>query len=176
MSWPGHAVLQIPVPPLDGFVRGRYVHYDPSLLGTSELPGVGFVHAHVTVLGPFDQPPEPATVAGLVARMPAVDAHCRGVAVFPNGIIHCPAEPASAFTGLTALARESFPDVEPYRGQFGVEPHVTLDAIGPGVSVATVTEQLGGLLPVAFRADRLDLVWYETARTRLLGSWPLAGG
>ena len=49
----GHAVLQIPVPELEPFVRQRHEHYDPHFVSTDPA----FVHAHITVLGPF-LPPE----------------------------------------------------------------------------------------------------------------------
>lgn len=171
--WPGHAVLQVPVPPLDAFVRGRYAFYDPSLLGTSGLPDADFVHAHVTVLGPFDAVPGLAEVGELAVGMAPVDARCSRVAVFPNGIIHCPAEPAEGFRLLHDLARDHFPEIEPYRGHYDVDPHVTLDAVGVEVSLGSVASELTGLLPVAFRAEALDLVWYEQGRTRLLGRWRL---
>ena len=47
--YPGHSVLQVPVPPLEEYVRGRTAHYDPSYLGV----GPAYVHAHVTALAPF---------------------------------------------------------------------------------------------------------------------------
>ncbi|MEL4505768.1 2'-5' RNA ligase family protein [Luteococcus sp. H138] len=171
--WPGHAVLQVPVPPLEPYVRGRYHFYDPSLLGVSDLPGIGFVHAHVTVLGLFDELPDPGDVASVAGRMTGFDAHCRRVRAFPNGIIHCPAEPAEGFGRLHDLARAAFPGIEPYRGHYDVDPHVTLDAVGVEVSVRSVARELSGVLPVTFRAEALDLVWYEQGRTRLLGRWGL---
>lgn len=169
--WPGHAVLQVPVAGLDDFVRSRFEHYDPSLVGRADSAGERFVHAHVTVLGPFDQMPELSAVDALVRQLAPFEAWLSGVDVFPNGVIHCPAEPAADFERWTALARERFPQVEPYRGEFAIAPHVTLDAIGPGVDVGWVSEQVADLLPLRWRADTLDLVWYEQDATRLVARW-----
>src|SRR5690349_10535515 len=45
----GHSVLQVPVPPLEPFVRKRTAFHDATFL--SDDPTFG--HAHVTALGPF---------------------------------------------------------------------------------------------------------------------------
>lgn len=71
MGHPGHAVLQVPVPALEGFVRSRTAHYDPGFLGVSEIEGEPFVHAHITVLAPFASPPDRDRVAqGLAGTAP----------------------------------------------------------------------------------------------------------
>ena len=46
---PGHSVLQVPVPPLEGWVRARTAHYDTDYLSSDP----DFTHAHITVLAPF---------------------------------------------------------------------------------------------------------------------------
>ncbi len=172
--WPGHAVLQVPVVGLDDFVRGRFQHHDPDLVGISDLLGEDFVHAHVTVLGPFDALPDRHQVQRLAATWAPFDAFCGRVATFPNGIIHAPVEPASSFTHMTATAQDAFGGVKPYRGQFDVSPHVTLDAVAEGVDADTVAAQLSDVLPLAFRAEVVDLVWYEQGATRLVARIDLA--
>lgn len=162
--WPGHAVLQVPVPPLEPFVRVRYEVHDPSLVGAGE----SFVHAHVTVIGPFDELPAADQVARLARRLRPFDARLDGVRTFPNGIIHAPAAPAQHFEEFTRAACEAFPGVLPYRGHFEVTPHVTLEAVAPGVDEQVVAAWLEGVLPGAFRADALDLVWYEQGNSHLV--------
>ncbi len=166
--WPGHAVLQVPVRPLDEHVRAGYLRHDPSLLGR----GPDFVHAHVTVLGPFDEVPDLASVASLAASCAAFEARCEQVELFQNGTIHTPAGPRARFGALTRAAQRTFPEVVPYRGQFGVSPHVTLEALAPGVDVASVAEGLGDVLPASYRVAQLDLVWYEQGNTHLVARFP----
>lgn len=172
--WPGHAVLQVPVEPLDGFVTGRYRHHDPSLLGRG-LPGEPFVHAHVTVLGPFATLPDDGLVAALAAATAPAVARCAAVATFPNGIIHAPVAPAEDFAAMTRRAAATFATA-PYGGRFPVAPHVTLEAVGGGIDRAWVERQLSGVLPVQFIADRLDVVWYEQDSTHLVARHLLGAG
>lgn len=171
--WPGHAVLQVPVPQLEDFVRQRTAHYDPGFLGSSRVDGQQHVHAHVTALAPFTQPPDAASVRRLAARVAAFEYVLRRVDVFPNGIIHAVPEPDEAFRALTGALRELFPEVVPYGGLHDVNPHVTLDAVGPGVDLSWVRERTNRVLPCSSRAEVLDLVWYEQGNTRLLERFPL---
>ena len=75
---------------------------------------------------------------------------------------------------MTATAQDAFGGVKPYRGQFDVSPHVTLDAVAEGVDADTVAAQLSDVLPLAFRAEVVDLVWYEQGATRLVARIDLA--
>lgn len=172
--WPGHTVLQVPVEPLDAFVVGRYRHHDPSLLGWG-LPGEPFVHAHVTVLGPFATLPDDGLVADLAAATAPVEARCTAVDTFPNGIIHVPVEPAEDFAAMTRRASATF-GTTPYGGRFPVAPHVTLEADRDGIDQAWVERRLSGVLPVRFTADRLDVVWYEQDATHLVARHDLGTG
>ena len=47
---PGHSVLQLPVAPLEAWVRARTAHYDRGFVSVDPT----FGHAHITALGPFD--------------------------------------------------------------------------------------------------------------------------
>ncbi|MFZ2260061.1 2'-5' RNA ligase superfamily protein [Luteococcus japonicus] len=173
-QWPGHAVLQVPVPELEDFVRERTAHYDTGFLGASEVPGQCHVHAHVTALGPFLSPPDVRIVRGIAARTAAFGHTLSRIEVFPDGIIHAVPEPKAPFRALTAALREAFPEVIPYGGLHEVNPHVTLDAVGPGVDVEWVRECLSRVLPCSSRAEALDLVWYEQGNTRLMERFALA--
>ncbi|MEN8672951.1 2'-5' RNA ligase family protein [Nocardioides sp.] len=180
-SWegsPGHSVLQVPVPALEGFVRARTAHYDMGFV----CDDPGYVHAHVTALGPFVAEPtdeDLAVVARIAADTPAFEVVLGEVAAFPDGIIHLVPEPEAGFRALTARLCAAFPDHPPYGGRYGppdaVVPHLTLDVTSPDVDIASTRRLLGGAVPVVVRARRLDLVWYETGRCRLMRSWALGG-
>ncbi|WP_127480307.1 2'-5' RNA ligase family protein [Nocardioides pantholopis] len=182
MSWPGHPVLQVPVPPLEPFVRARTAHYDAAYLSAEPC----HVHAHVTALGPFLADPDEedlALVAKVAASVEPFDFVLDRLATFPDGIIHLAPEPDAPFRELTRRLVEAFPQCPPYGGAFGrvedVVPHLTLDAAsnapGAAVTQASTRRLLGDLVPARCRAERLDLAWYEPHRCRVLASWPLGG-
>lgn len=169
-----HTVLAVPVPALEPYVRGRWQHYDPAWVSRDPA----FTHAHVTALAPFLPEPTPedlAVVAAIARSTPAFGYTLDAVAAFPDGIIHLVPEPAGPFATLTAQLWAAFPQCPPYAGEFGdVVPHVTLDHAGTGVTVASVAADLAPVLPVAGRADRLELHRYAEGDCRVLASWPLA--
>ena len=168
-----HSVLQVPVPPLEAWVRERTAHYDASYVSANPA----FGHAHVTALGPFL--PEldaesAARVAAIAADTEPFDYALARVASFPNGIIHLVPEPDGTFRELTARLVAAFPQCPPYEGRFAeVHPHLTLDARSPAVSEASTLALLGDLVPARCRAERLDLAWWESGGCRLLRTWPL---
>jgi 2'-5' RNA ligase len=166
----GHSVLQIPVPSLEPFVRARHAHYDGDYV--SKDPG--FVHAHITVLGPFLEvvDEESATaVASIAAGIDPFDVRLERVETFPDGIIHLRPEPDEPFRALTQALWDAFPQCPPYGGEFDdVVPHLTLDHS----SQVTVESVRAGLaLPTYDRAERIDLAWYEPGNCHLVRSWPL---
>lgn len=172
---PGHSVLQVPVPELEPFVRGRHEHYDVAYLSSDP----GFVHAHVTALGPFlardEMTPERLSiVSSIAARTDPFTFTLGRFDVFPNGIIHLVPEPETPFRALTADLCAAFPDTPPYAAEFrDVRPHLTLDAESDSVSVATTRRLVGPLVPVDCSADRLDLAWYEPGNCHVIASWKL---
>ena len=178
-AFPGHAVLQVPVPAMEQWVRARTAHYDSAYVSADPL----FVHAHVTALGPMPQVQDaaaPGELAAAVARVctrvapfPAV---FERVDTFPNGVIHLLPDDDAGFRALTAHLRAAFPDVLPYGGQFVPVPHLTLDAVHDQVTEASTASSVRHLLPVSDRARHLDLAWYEPGRCRLLGRWELGTG
>ncbi|GAB2480724.1 hypothetical protein GCM10027030_13460 [Luteococcus sediminum] len=174
MQYPGHAVLQLPVPALEDFVRSRTDHYDPGFLGTSDVADTDFVHAHITVLAPFASLPDLALVAeGLFGTAP-FEVTLGTAELFPNGLVHSRPEPEDALRALTARMCTLFPDVVPYGGLHRPVPHLTLDALGPGVSLASVREWTSRVLPCSSRIEAVDLVWYESGNTRLCHRWWLS--
>lgn len=171
----GHTVLAVPVAALDDFVRARTALYDEAYL--AEDPHFG--QAHVTVLGPWVREPRAedlAAIAGIAAAADPFDYLLAATGVFPNGIIHLVPDPAGPFQALTQQVWDAFPGHPPYAGSFaGVTPHVTLDAVGPGVDEAHVRDLLGDLVPVTCRADRLVLQWWQAGHCHVQGMWPLGG-
>ncbi|GAA6527224.1 2'-5' RNA ligase family protein [Intrasporangium sp. DVR] len=171
----GHTVLQVPVPALEPFVLGRYHHYDPTLVSADPH----FVHAHVTALGPFLDPlhighSARVTIGRIAFETQPFAFRLARLDTFPNGIIHLLPEPDDAFRGLTRRLWQAFPNCPPYAGQFpSARPHLTLDARSQTVSEESTRRLLGGLVPVDCRAERLELVWYESGGSRVLMSWRL---
>ena len=92
----GHSVLQVPVPALEPFVRARHEHYDRAYL--SQDPA--FVHAHITVLGPFLDELDDASasvIADIAGKVAPFDIRLERLATFPDGVIHLLPEPAAPF-------------------------------------------------------------------------------
>lgn len=178
-DWPvaGHTVLQVPVPPLEAFVRARTAHYDPAWLSADPT----FGHAHVTVLGPFVPPASiTASTLSVISEIACGTAPftfvLRRVDTFPNGIIHLLPEPEEPFRDLTRRVCAAFPAYPPYAGEFpSPRPHLTLDARSETVSAQTTAASLGGQVPAACRADRLDLALWQQNGCRVLASWAFSG-
>lgn len=174
MAHPGHSVLQVPVPPLEPWVRARTAHYDEQYVS----PDPAFTHAHVTALGPFVAELDDATartVAEVAAQVDPFDYTLARLATFPTGIIHLVPEPADGFSRLTDLLVAAFPKFPPYGGEFPPAPHLTLDLRHGEVTEESTRALLGDLLPVTARAEWLDLAWYEAGRCHLVRRWPLGG-
>ncbi|WP_110238924.1 2'-5' RNA ligase family protein [Nocardioides gilvus] len=169
---PGHSVLQVPVPPLEAWVRARTAHYDVDYLSADP----DFTHAHVTALGPFVDRLDEATsaaVAAIAAQVEPFDFHLRRLDTFPSGIIHLLPEPAEGFVRLTNLLVTAFPDHPPYGGDFAPVPHLTLDLRHGDVTESSTRDLLGTVVPVRSRAEWLDLAWYEAGACHLVHRWPL---
>lgn len=156
-------------------MRARTAHYDRDYLSADPR----FGQAHVTVLGPWLRSPGPedlVVIGALAAGTARFDYRLAQLGTFPNGVIHLRPDPAGPFTALTAAVVERFPDHQPYEGRFADPvPHVTLDAVGPGVDQAAVAAMLGDLLPVDCRAESLQLQWWQAGACHLRQEWPLGG-
>lgn len=172
-TWRGHSVLSVPVPALEDWVRERTAHYDAGFVSTDPA----FTHAHITALAPFvDHLDEEVcrAVAEVAARIQPFAATLTWVGTFPNGIVHLLPDDPAPFRALTAALVQRFPEHPPYGGRFGTPaPHLTLDALGPGVTQRSVGASVAHLLPARVQVERLDLAWYESGACRRLASWPL---
>ena len=165
-------MLVVPVPELEPFVRGRWEHYEPSWVSRDP----GFTHAHITALSPYLPVPTPADlarIAEIAAATASFDFVLREVASFPDGCLHLPPEPAGPFAALTHALWEAFPQCPPYSGQYGVEPHLTLDQQSGDVTILSTSAALADVLPARCRADRLELHWYEPGRCHVMADWKL---
>lgn len=171
--FPGHSVLQVPVPQLEGFVRARTIHHDTSYLAADPA----FVHAHVTALGPFvDELTDDAErrVAAIAADTAPFDFVLARMARFGDGTLHLVPEPDGGFRALTDRLAAEFPEHPPYAGRFpDVVPHLTLDLLSGDVTEASTRALLGDAIPARCRAERLELVWYEPGATGVRRSWRL---
>ncbi|QYJ05454.1 2'-5' RNA ligase family protein [Nocardioides panacisoli] len=174
----GHHVLVVPVPELEGFVRGRWHHHAPAWVASDPA----FTHAHVTALAPFTAawarrsgPPAPERLAAVAAVTAPFDFTLAEVAAFPNGCLHLPPEPSGPFTALTDRLVATYPGTVPYGGRYDAVPHLTLDHEAPGITLDSTRAALGDLLPVTCRAERLELHWYEEGNCHVRGTWPLGG-
>ncbi len=164
----GHAVMLVPVPPLEAWVRARTAHYDAGFVADDPR----FLHAHVTVLAPCPVD-RPGLLASVAASVEPFAFRLERVAAFPDGTVHLVPEPDAGFRALTDAARRLAPDVAPYWGRFEPVPHLTLDRLSPDVSLASTRTLLGDAVPATCRADRLLLTWWESGACRVLDEAPL---
>jgi hypothetical protein len=173
----GHSVLQLPVAPLEEWVRARTGHYDSGFVSADPR----FGHAHITALGPFDPDPSAAVLARvgrLASRTRLIGVRLADLAQFPNGIIHLVPDPDDALRDLTARLVAAFPEWPPYGGELGadVQPHLTVDAASDTVDLASTAQLLRDAVPVEVVLDRLQLAWWESGDCRVLHEWALGGG
>lgn len=173
---PGHAVLQLPAPPLEAWVAERTRHYDASFVSTDP----GFAHAHITALAPFVPSPTRVqldTIARIGAATAPITVQLSEIDQFPNGIIHLRPVPDRALRDLTDALVDAFPDCPPYEGRFGprVDPHLTLDAAAHEVTVETTRRLLGGILPASCTLTELQLAWWESGGCHVMHRWRLGG-
>lgn len=166
--WRGHAVLLIPVPQLEPFVKARTSFYDASFV--SDDPR--FTHAHITLLAPLIRPPEPDAMDDLVSGMRAFDYRLDLYGIFLNHCIHLCPNPREPFDEMIAQAMAAFPEVEHFGGD-RPEPHLTLDMAIGDVTMESTRQLVGDLVPAICRADRVELHWYEAGACQVLSSWQL---
>jgi hypothetical protein len=171
-----HTVLVVPVPELEPFVRERTVHYDASFLSADPA----FVHAHITVLGPFLPAPtdaDLAAVAAIAEATPPFDFTLARLGEFADGLLHLLPDPDRPFRDLTARLVAAFPQCPPYAGAFSDPvPHLTLDQCAPGIDAASVRAGLGDAVPARSRGDRIALHRYANHDCRVLAEWKLGLG
>ena len=132
------------------------------------------VPAHVTVLYPFLRasrigPADDEALRQAAASVPAFDITLGSVGRFP-GVVYLAPDVTEPFAALLTAVRRTWPDLEPYGGEFETfVPHLTVlegfEQEPPGLAAA-LTE----LLPVRTRAEALTLIVEQPG-----GGWVTAG-
>jgi hypothetical protein len=166
----GHTVLAAPVPALEALVRERTERYDASFLSADPT----FGHAHLTLLGPWLSAPSAAdlrTVAGLLAAEPPFAYTLETLAQTAYGLLTLRPTPSAPFARLTASLAAAFPQTPPYAGEFEPHPHVTLDHVDTGATLASLGAELA--LPLDAKADEVQLQWWANHDCRVLHTWRL---
>ncbi len=162
-------MLQVGVPELEDWIIERTRHYEPALVSTDP----GFRHAHITVLAPIARW-DMAAIAQIAASTAPFDFTLARTGLTPSGWINLWPEPDAPLRTLTQRAMAAHPDVVPF-GDPRPMPHLTLDKTGPGVSLASTTDAIAGLLPLYCQAEALELVWYGMNDCHLIERWALTG-
>ena len=130
------------------------------------------VPAHVTVLYPFLRarrigPADHDALARAAAGVPAFDFALDRVGRFP-GVVHLAPDVTEPFAALLAAVQQTWPDLEPYDGEFDTfVPHLT---ILEGPEPAGLTASLEADLPITARADVLTLIVQQPG-----GGWATEG-
>lgn len=167
-KWRGHAVLEIPVPQLESFVRSRTEFYDPAFLSADPR----FCHAHITLLAPLFELPSEVRVQQVVSRLSCFDFQLAHMDVFPTGMIHLRPTPMEPFQHAVDALQKAFPEVTPYGGPHPV-PHLSLDVLSDSVTLRSTRRLVGRLVPADCRAEHVDLCWYESQRCAVVERWTL---
>ena len=111
-------------------------------------------------------------MARIAASTAAFDFALRDLAVFANGCIHLPPFPDAPFRELTRRAWAAHPTAVP-NGAPDPAPHLTVDMIGPAVTLTSTRALLDDVIPVVCRARALELVWYQADNCHLLERWEM---
>jgi 2'-5' RNA ligase len=169
----GHTVLAVPVPALDEVIRERTAFYDSSFVSADPE----FVHAHITLLGPWTERPNAEDldcVARIAETVKPFEVKLTQIDEFLDGVICLRPEPDGQFRELTSRLVAAFPQFLPYGGEYpDVVPHLTLDRRSTTVTPATVSASIRHLLPLAISVNRIDLQWWANHACRRLHTWPL---
>nr|WP_231562806.1 2'-5' RNA ligase family protein [Saccharomonospora viridis] len=169
----GHSVIVVPVPELEDYITSRTAHYDASFLSSDPA----FVHAHITLLGPWLAEPSQTdldAVAAIMAAAEPFETTLSRIETFPDGLIYLRPEPDEPFRALTAALVNAFPHCPPYEGRFpNPVPHLTLDRRAETITPESVEADLRHLLPVRLRVDRVDLQWWANHDCHVRESWKL---
>ena len=97
---------------------------------------------------------------------------------FPGVAVYLAPHPATAFAELTSTLWRRWPECPPYGGAFSeVVPHLTAAMPADEATVAAITDVLAPRLPLAARADRVELWQHDTVGAwRPKASFPMGSG
>ena len=161
--------LVVLAPRVDRALHGLRVRYFRNL--ARRMP------AHVTMMFPFRSPvdePTLAAVGAVSADLPAFDAMFRESGRFRNDVVWLRPEPDDDFERASDAVLAAFPDLAPYGGAHGRRTlHLTVASRLRGHEAHQLLDDIGDVLPLTDRIERLSLMaetgsgWQETH------SWPL---
>ena len=164
------SALVVLVPEAESAVASMRRTYDP--MSNKGVP------AHVTVLHPFRDVVDAATlaeVAALANGMNAFAAVLVRVGRFDGDVVFVEPEPLESFKDLTAATVRAFPDCPPYGGAFAdPHPHLTIGNRVDDTTAQQIESDLSESLPIEFRVDHLTLLIEDDAgQWTVERSWPL---
>jgi hypothetical protein len=133
--------------------------------------------AHVTMLFPFRSPVDAqtlATVGAMSAGLRAFDATFRESGRFRNDVVWLRPEPGDHFERVSDAVLTAFPDLAPYDGAHeGHTLHLTVASRLRGHEADQLLDDIGDVLPLTDRIERLSLMVETGAGWRETHSWPL---
>jgi 2'-5' RNA ligase len=135
------------------------------------------VPAHVTILFPFRSVIDDSTaqqISRIASQTRPFDVTFSSAERFGDEVVYLAPEPAAAFSAITALFVEAFPDCPPYAGKHpDPTPHLT---VGSDLSPGTADELVAaiGTVSITTRVDRLILLVEQDDGTWTTSqTWPL---
>ena len=171
-AWPGNAVNRSAL-----VLLAPHVHEALYELRARHLRNLGRkMPSHVTVLFPFRNPVEPDAIAEIeriCAEVAAFDATFTEVRRFGSSVVWLQPEPAQAFTELTSLVTETFPDCAPYAGKHRKQtPHLSVGSRLTRDVAEALAAEVVALLPLSDHIDALSLMFETGDGWRHARSWP----
>lgn len=168
------SALLVPVPAAEAVVGDWRSVHDPS--ARTGVP------AHITLVVPW-LPPEQIKqehleeLEDLLAECPAFDYVLDRVCWFGERVLWLAPSPAEPFKDMTSLLADHF-ETPPWQGEFAeVVPHLTVGLAGYalGNSLKQAAADLSAKLPVACRADQVDVMCGDGVSWDVVHRAPLGG-
>ena len=133
--------------------------------------------AHVTLLFPFRSPVDDqtlATIGEVGGGLRAIDATFREPGRFRSDVVWLRPEPAGEFERASDAVLAAFADCAPYGGAHaGRTLHLTVASRLRGGEADQLLDEVGDVLPLTDRIDRLSLMTETGSGWREAHSWPL---
>jgi hypothetical protein len=130
------------------------------------------------MLFPFRSPVDDgalATIAAVAAGLPPIDATFGEAGRFRSDVVWLRPEPAAAFERVSDGVLAAFPDCAPYRGAHARRTlHLTVASRLRGREADRLLLDVGAVLPLHDRVDRLTLMSETGSGWSEVRSWPLA--
>jgi 2'-5' RNA ligase len=166
--------IVVPVPQAEAAVGRWRRRHTPS--------GSGEMAAHVTLLYPFvdeaalDERHD-GELRSTFGRFPPFDFLLTALEEFPPSgetaaVLYLAPEPSGPFVAMTEALLAAFPGLAPYGGRHrGVVPHLTLASL-PDAPLATIRDEIRGVLPIGCRAEEAWVMAERDGRWRRRSTVP----